>query len=140
MPFRLVIPRDLHDQILSQAQAEQPNECCGLLAGKVAEGIGRVVLAYPLPNSAQMKARRYLADTHALLRANKDIDERGLEILAVYHSHPTSPAVPSATDHEQWGHGEEVVCLIITLLENPPVMHGWWMMETEHREAEWGVE
>jgi proteasome lid subunit RPN8/RPN11 len=126
--------------MLSQAQAEQPNECCGLLAGTVAEGIGQVVSAYPLPNSAETKARRYLADTHALIGAYKAIEERGLEILAVYHSHPTSPAVPSATDHEQWGHGEEVVCLIITLLETPPALRGWWMTETEHREAEWRVE
>jgi proteasome lid subunit RPN8/RPN11 len=125
--------------MFAQAQAEQPNECCGILAGTVASGAGRVVIAYPLPN-ALADPRRYQADTRALFHAHRDIERRGLEMLAVYHSHPTSPAVPSATDHEQWGHGEEVVCLIISLLEKPPALRGWWMMEKEHREAEWEVE
>ncbi len=139
MPFRLVIPRSIHGQMLAQALAEQPNECCGILAGSVVDGVGRVMIAYPLPNDAETKPRCYLANTRSLITAHKDMAQRGLDIVAVYHSHPTSPAVPSATDHEQWGHGEGVVCLIVTLLADPPELRGWWMTETEHREAEWEV-
>jgi proteasome lid subunit RPN8/RPN11 len=140
MPFRLVIPRIVHVELFAQARSEQPNECCGILAGTVEAGVGRVLIAYPLPNSAATKAKRYLADTRALFRAYEDIKKSGLDLLAVYHSHPTSPAVPSATDHEQWGHGEEVVCLIVSLLSDPPEMRGWWMNKTEHLQAEWDVE
>jgi proteasome lid subunit RPN8/RPN11 len=139
MPFRLVIPRSVHDLIIAQAQAEKPNECCGILAGTVGEGVGRVMIAYPLPN-ALADPRRFEAETGALFRVYKDMADRGLDMLAVYHSHPTSPAVPSVTDHEQWGHGEEVVCLIVTLLTAPTEMRGWWMFEKEHRAAECEVE
>ena len=50
-PFtRLLIPRSLLDAVLAHARAELPNECCGLLAGTVEEGVGRVVARYPLVN------------------------------------------------------------------------------------------
>ena len=139
MPFRLQMPQSVRDALIAQALAEQPNECCGLLGGVIEAGISRVVCAYPLPN-ALADPRLFQADTRALLRAHVDMRERNLEMLAVYHSHPTSPAVPSATDHAQWGHGEAVVCLIITLLENPPSLRGWWMSDQgESREAEYEV-
>jgi proteasome lid subunit RPN8/RPN11 len=124
--------------MIAQAQAEQPNECCGILAGTVAEDTGQVMIAYPLRN-ALADPRRFQADTRALFAAHKDMEGRGLEMLAVYHSHPTTQAVPSATDHTQWGHGEEVMCLIITLTEDPPLMRGWWMSEKQHSEARWEV-
>ena len=50
MPFRLEVPRALYSAMLEQARAELPNECCGLLAGTVEEGVGRVVARYPLVN------------------------------------------------------------------------------------------
>src|SRR3954452_20721502 len=42
MSFRLEVPRALYSAMLEQARAELPNECCGLLAGTVEEGVGRV--------------------------------------------------------------------------------------------------
>jgi proteasome lid subunit RPN8/RPN11 len=138
MPFRLRIPRKIHEELLAQARAEQPNECCGILAGDVEDGVGHVVCAYPLPN-ALADPQRYNADPRALIRAHKEMQQCETEMLAVYHSHPTTPAVPSATDHAQWGHGKKVVCLIVTLTRDPPQMRGWWMSDEGHREAEWEV-
>jgi proteasome lid subunit RPN8/RPN11 len=141
MPFRLLLPRSVSDELIALARKEQPNECCGLLAGVLEEHshIGRVERNYPLVN-AQASPVRYEADSHELLRVYRDIDERHLELLAVYHSHPTSQAIPSATDHSLWGHGPEVMCLIVSLVDDPPSMRGWWLEEgREHREAEWQV-
>ena len=58
--------------------------------------------------------------------------------MAVYHSHPTSHAVPSRTDLERHGM-EEVVCLIVSLTTNPPTVRGWWLTEANYREAEWEI-
>ena len=49
--FRLLIPRDLYDEMLAHARAELPAESCGLLAGSIDNGVGRVTEHYPLINS-----------------------------------------------------------------------------------------
>jgi [CysO sulfur-carrier protein]-S-L-cysteine hydrolase len=139
MPFRLALPRDIHDAILAQAQAEQPNECCGLLAGAVSDGVARVVERLPLVNELASE-RRYHAEGTSLFAAHRRMREMGLVEVAVYHSHPTSPAVPSRTDLEEWFYGETAVCLIVTLTTSPPTMRGWWLTEAGYREAEWGLE
>ena len=48
--FRLLLPRQLYAAMVAQAQAELPNECCGLLAGRIDAGVGRVEQRYPLVN------------------------------------------------------------------------------------------
>src|SRR5262249_51806389 len=99
---------------------------------------GEVSQRYPLPNAAASPVL-YDAEPRALLAAHEDVRNRGLDLLAVYHSHPTSPPVPSATDHRVWFHGAEVVCLIVSLTTSPPTVGTWWMEEGQHREAAWEV-
>src|SRR5687768_15054677 len=111
MPFRLLVPRTVYDDMLAQALAEQPDECCGLLAGVVEAGEGRVVARYPLVNELKSPTE-YNAEPRGLFQAHRDMRERGLEVLAVYHSHPTSPPVPSRRDRER-NYSEDVVSVII---------------------------
>ena len=54
---------------------------------------------YPLPNVEQ-SSTRYLAEPQAQWDAMLDIEDRGWEIVAIYHSHPHSAAYPSETDRE----------------------------------------
>jgi proteasome lid subunit RPN8/RPN11 len=147
MPFRLLVPRNLLDALVAQALAEQPNECCGLLAGKregpaeaekSAGGVARVVERFPLVNALASPVR-YESDGPSMLRAHRDMRARGLDILAVYHSHPTSDPVPSRTDLA-CNYYPGVVHLIVSLTTTPPRVRGWWLTETDYREAEWEVE
>lgn len=139
-PFRLQLPRWMFEGMLAQARAELPNECCGFLAGRVtAEGgrlIGRVLRRYPLVNKADEPTRRYEADAKGLGAAARDMRVRGLDVLAIYHSHPTSRPVPSRTDLERnfW---PGVVTLIISLQSPEPEVQGWWLEENDYRGAEW---
>jgi proteasome lid subunit RPN8/RPN11 len=133
-PFQLVIPADVWGEILAQAQAEQPNECCGLLAGRRTAGLGEVLRRYPLPNAADSPVL-YEAESRAHFDAHRDMRQESFDVLAVYHSHPTSAPVPSATDHDSWAHGPEVVCLIVSLTTSPPTVRGWWLEGGQHREA-----
>src|SRR2546428_226937 len=81
----------------AQARAEYPNECCGLLAGIVTEQEARVVQRYPLRNAAASPVE-YESDPLDMFAAHRDMRQRGIDIVAIYHSHPTSEAVPSKTD------------------------------------------
>lgn len=137
---RLVLPRSLHEAMLAQAQAELPRECCGLFAGTIAEdGTGQVGERYPLNNAADDSAVEYFAAPTDLLAAFKDMRNRSLELLAVYHSHPTSRPVPSRKDLQRNGHGDWVIHLIVSLETIPPVTAAWWLREDTYSPAEWKI-
>jgi proteasome lid subunit RPN8/RPN11 len=126
----LQIPRRLYDEILAQAAAELPNECCGLLAG----GGGRVTHRYPLTNALASPVR-YESDPRALFAAFKDMRQEGTELLAIYHSHPTSDPVPSRTDLERNFYGSDVVHVIISLKGAVPAARAWHLEADGYREA-----
>lgn len=131
MPFRLQVPRGIYEDMIAHARAESPNECVGLLAGFPD---GRVVERYPLVN-ALADPRRFESDARSMFQAEKRRRERDLEFLAVYHSHPASPAVPSKTDLE-FNYSEEVMSVIISLLEPEPVVKAYWLTARDYRDAE----
>jgi proteasome lid subunit RPN8/RPN11 len=133
---RLVLPRPILTAMLAQAEAERPLECCGLLAGAVdAGGIGVVQVRYPLVNAAASPVE-YLSDGRSMFEADRDMRRRGLDVLAVYHSHPTSPPVPSKKDLAL-NYSPAVVNFIISLAAAPPEVRAWWLTAESYREAEW---
>lgn len=87
------ISRQLVDEIVAHAREEVPNECCGLVAGTDGEAI-RVYRA----RNAEESPVRYVVHPQDQFRITMEIEERGEEIAAIYHSHTRSPALPSQTD------------------------------------------
>ena len=89
----LRIGRQYADDMIAHTSEEDPNECCGILAGK-----DEVVMrAYRITNSVKSPFR-YLMDPQELLNADRDSEKNGWEFLAFYHSHTHSAAYPSQTD------------------------------------------
>jgi proteasome lid subunit RPN8/RPN11 len=82
--------------IEAHALKSRPAECCGLLSGRV-EVITEI---HPLRNEAETPETRYFATPEDLFAAMRRIRESGQILLGVYHSHPRSPAHPSASDVE----------------------------------------
>jgi len=95
--------------MLAHAQQEDPRECVGLLFGKGTQVTRRV----PLENAAPSPTTRFFADPSALLAALKEADVRGEALLALYHSHPAGPPVPSERDFLEAQYG--ALHLIVTL-------------------------
>src|SRR5436305_98327 len=140
MPFRLVISANSYDGMVAQARAELPNECCGLLAGVIEPGdppLGRAVERYPLVNLLASPTA-YESEPHSLLEAHKAMRRRGLEVLAIYHSHPASDPVPSKTDLAR-NYWPGALHLITSLKSEPAVVRGWWLTENAFEEADWIV-
>lgn len=92
----LRVRQDQLDRIIAQARAEAPNECCGMLAGR-----GEVVEEIFPGRNADRSPKTYLMDPEDQLRAFRAIDERGWELVGIYHSHPHTEAAPSRTDRER---------------------------------------
>jgi [CysO sulfur-carrier protein]-S-L-cysteine hydrolase len=87
------IARSMLDQIVAQARAEAPNECCGIVGTRD----GRAVTVYPVRNAAASPLR-YEIDPKDQLRVFEALDEAELDIGAIYHSHTRSAPEPSQTD------------------------------------------
>jgi [CysO sulfur-carrier protein]-S-L-cysteine hydrolase len=141
--FRLLLPRAIYDEMVAQAQAELPAECCGLLAGNVPTASElakevRVERRYELKNALESPTE-YESDGASMFAAWRDRRERKLEFVAVYHSHPSSAPVPSRKDLERNYYGDTVVHFILSLAGPKPEMRGWWLRETDYEAAEWEI-
>lgn len=105
----MVIPAAVRDEIVAHARAGLPNEACGILAG-AGDAVERFYPAEPDEPSPFY----YRIESRDQIRIMNAIDEAGLDLVGIYHSHVASPAYPSRTDAEQafW---PEAVYVIVSL-------------------------
>ena len=89
----LTISRAVYEEIVSQALAEAPNECCGMIATVASEA----VQVYPAVNAAASPLR-YEIDGAEQYRIQSEIEEQGWDLGSIYHSHTRSAPYPSQTD------------------------------------------
>ncbi len=90
----MVVPAAVRDELVAHAQAESPNEACGIVVSKngVAERYiaGRNAAASPYRFELDVPPETWF------------LEDDGYE-LAVFHSHLSSPPRPSRTDVENIG-------------------------------------
>lgn len=89
----MIIPPRIASDIIAHARENAPIEACGLLAGEN----GVVKCVYRLTN-CDASREHFSLDPKEQFAAVKDMRARGIETLAVYHSHPASPARMSEED------------------------------------------
>ncbi len=87
------ISREIVEQIFAQGRREAPNEACGYLAGND----GTAVKAMALTN-VDHSPEHFSLDPKEQFAAVRQLRAEGLAILGVYHTHPETPARPSAED------------------------------------------
>jgi proteasome lid subunit RPN8/RPN11 len=88
------LPEQVVDAVVAHARFAFPDEACGLLA---VDGTGAVKMAYCLTN-LDRSPYRFTIDPTEHYGAWKHAERNGWEIGGAFHSHPASPAYPSATD------------------------------------------
>ena len=120
--LKLEIPTRIFEDMLGQARDEAPIECCGILAGSGR----RVEKLYKMAN-AEHRRDHYMMAPEQQFAAVKDIRSSSLDMLAIYHSHPETPARPSAEDI-RLAFTPNVVYVILSLQgNNSPVVKGFQM-------------
>ena len=87
------MPRSMLDRIVAQAREEAPDECCGMIATRD----GEAVTLHPARNAAASPLR-YEIEGMEQYRIQSAIEDAGLDLGAIYHSHTRSAPLPSQTD------------------------------------------
>jgi proteasome lid subunit RPN8/RPN11 len=95
------IAEDALHRIREHGVHSYPEECCGVMLGRDADGSRTIDAVLPIENVQESnRRRRFLISPSQYVEAEKAATERGLELLGFYHSHPDHPAAPSAYDTE----------------------------------------
>lgn len=112
------IPAEIRDAMVQHALEDDPNECCGILAGA-----GGIVLQHYRITNTEHSPYRYSMDGRELNQVLRELDDNGWEMQVIYHSHTHSPAYPSATDVRLAANWPDPYYLLVSLMdkESPDV-------------------
>ena len=113
------IPKTILHEMLVHAVREAPLECCGILAGK-----GRTVARMYEMRNADESRTTYLMDPDEQLRVFREMEEEGLDMVAIYHSHPNTIPFPSVRDVRLAWY-PDVAYLIISLKDGETSLKGF---------------
>jgi [CysO sulfur-carrier protein]-S-L-cysteine hydrolase len=114
----LEVTERIVQEMVGHAYDGLPDEACGLLAAR--PGTTKVELFVACRN-ADASSRTYSIGPDCWLQADRLLDERGLEVIGVMHSHTHTDAYPSPTDVDKAGN---------------PLLAGWHFLIVSLREAE----
>ena len=131
----LTLSEALLAEMLAHVGGLWPEEGCGLLGGRD----GRAVRLYPVENIHHSPVSFEMAPLQQI-RAMLAMEAEGLELVAIYHSHPAGPARPSVTDVAN-AYYPDAVQLIISLSDRSrPSVRAFTIIDGIVAEADLTVE
>ena len=120
----IIIPRDILKDMLKHAEEHAPVEACGLLVGVGDE----VIKGYRLTN-VDASPEHFSLDPKEQFAVIKEIRPQGWNVLAVYHSHPTTPARMSQED-VRLAFAPDIRYVIVSLMDRKkPQVKSFTVME-----------
>lgn len=99
LPKSITISKDHREILIKHAQSAFPAESCALLFGKD-DGILIHISEVFLAENLQKSPTRFTISNEELIKAYSQAEKAGLDVVGIFHSHPHSEALPSATDRK----------------------------------------
>ncbi len=140
----IILSDHIRNIIARHAEETYPDECVGLILGRIDGARTEVEDAFPAPNrwtsdvgltavdaNHSLRDRFYL-DPRDYLRAEREARSRNLDVVGCYHSHPDHPAVPSPRDvtgAQGIGGGSRFAFLIQSVCEGRATELTAWMLD-----------
>ncbi len=119
--YTLTLSRPLATRLLFEAQKSPDTEVCGFVSARDDRACG----LYPIDNVAADPAQRFEMDAQQQITAMKTMRERDETMLAVYHSHPSTPPEPSVHDIQGLGYPEALLLIISLNIKGVLEMRAW---------------
>ena len=129
------ISQELYEEMIEHALQEAPNECCGMIAVRD----GQALKLYRATNAAASPLR-FEIDGREQIRIHNDIEEAGMELGAIYHSHTRTEPAPSQTDITFAQGWPGVLWVIVGLTTPEPQVRTWLIEDGQATEAELAVQ
>ena len=127
------ITRELYDEMIAHARQEAPNECCGMVGASTSDS--QAVAVYRARN-AEASPLRFRIDPDEQLDLHNRIEDAGLELGAIYHSHTRTAPYPSQTDINFAANWPGVEWIIVGLAGGePPLVRSYLITEGEVEEV-----
>jgi proteasome lid subunit RPN8/RPN11 len=139
----MIITAQQLQQMKTHAELIYPNECCGLLLGKITPKGSILIEVRETENSwsseigedlfteTGTKQDRFYIAPEILLQVQKETRDRELAIIGVYHSHPDHLAIPSLMDQEiAW---PEYSYIIVALNHGKATDLKCWKLDEAHQ-------
>lgn len=124
----LTLTKEQLNKMILHVTEQFPLEACGLLAGKDS----RVDSVLVVTNQAQSPTR-YVMDPIEQLNALEWIDSQKLDLLGIFHSHPTGPEIVSPTDIAEAAYA--VVYVILSRVDETWRTRGFWIENSSFKEV-----
>jgi proteasome lid subunit RPN8/RPN11 len=126
----------LLEEIKRHAETDYPQECCGLLIGRIEDnGQTRVVLeTYPVANNwgeSDTLHRRMMIKPEDYMRAERRFAKEGLGVVGNYHSHPEQEAVPSRFDLENLAPWPTMSYMVVSVISERATEVRSWELEAD---------
>lgn len=124
----LILTKEHLQIMIEHVDAHAPLEACGLLAGSDSK-VEKILLVQNQAHSAV----RYVMDPIEQLAAFTWIESHGMNLLGIFHSHPSGPATVSPTDIAEAAYA--VVYVILARMDKSWHAQGFWMEDNDYTEA-----
>jgi proteasome lid subunit RPN8/RPN11 len=120
-----------YKEIVEQSLREFPNEACGVIAAEA----GVPVRVYPMVN-ADASPTTYRLEAKEQLRVFDELDDRGWDLWAIYHSHTHTEAYPSKTDRSQAFYPDSRYLVLSLEDRDVPVLRSFFIRDGDVEEEE----
>lgn len=116
----LHIPRSIYEALVEHARGAAPIEACGILAGD-----GTLVRSFHPMTNTDASSDHFMMDPREQFAVTKAIRAAGDRMLAVHHSHPATPARPSAEDIRLAATPDVVYTILSLAPPDGPILRGY---------------
>jgi [CysO sulfur-carrier protein]-S-L-cysteine hydrolase len=125
----LILPKEQLQTMIDHVSRHAPLEACGLLAG-----VDSTVRKIFLVQNQAYSAVRFVMDPVGQLNAFAWIEAHGMDLLGIFHSHPTGPETVSPTDVAEAAYA--VVHVILAPRNKSWQARGFWIKDNDYNEVE----
>ncbi len=128
---QIAIPKKIVQNLLHHAQQTPEREICGLISSQNETPYR----SYPIKNTADNPKSFFNMDAQQHIQAMAKMRANDEQLFAIYHSHPSAPAIPSSTDIEQANYPDALYIIISLNTKGILELRGYHIKDAQYIEV-----